>query len=1183
MGLKKKNSQKSKSTVEDAVDDDFFEQDNAWDAMRDDEEEEKQKSPSPVKHKFKSDRTEIPQIKEVNREKSNDSDDEDEVKFDDDDEMENGLFDTTMYNSEMMNENQDEPILKTAGTTNEQMDIDKEEEDVEDSVSEKTKKTERGPSIKALKQEKFVTKLKQKRAEFEAGTKPKLNTLIDGLGKLNGKIFYHSHDCVERLQLLRDTVENDDENRTVWRQLAEWKLLQKELMNIIACNRRYSDNDEDSDNQDLLFETVSLMVTLTDPPKKLSDLNQTSHKRIPKKMDQSYLKDQYRVLQEMKLGFLQRDSVASLMETLLPSDNNAENNNFLLEREQSSKVLTYEEYTMLVVQLLVNLLKIPDAPRNVLSATDQLSQMQEMFIKQLSRTQMFKFINAVIQKLFVKFDTKASSNLFIRKQVVEWYLLCLEFICLITMDETPEALFEAERSLSKPVQRAVASASTTNTSNGTNRAPRVVAKASDFDQALLKRLVEAEADQTKSQSSGALPRHSRFSGYFVTRLKDPIDDIIQDSNTEDTPLQKAKKQVHTNSVKITRKVNTGSNPLSGTDTVVNQRQLCVREKLRNPSFSWLTTSSKKLLKDFLNIFFKHSFNTFFERIWDCINLHKKDSGVVTDNMQDGKLSGGTRNSDSNYEAMLLYLSGFMLEYNRQNYYHHIELNKRLVSLYTKEAKYDISSIASVVASPEVVNYVLDRYVDKSYEIKDWSALTQISYFLKEVMMCIEMMFQVNEYTQIASTLLHKLLYEPRRVYIIPRMIRLFQPNQFPRRYLVNMVELSHVLLRIMEQNEKNGYDNFFIKKKKVNRRKKGDPAKKPEQEQKVDQYEYHDEDEEQEEEQENVPVSYDQQNQFELKSFKKKFANRAIVAPYMLLLEDFMLNSVKLNECILEMINMIADKNQCDMKLLLFNVLTLAFFSKVLAKKNSLYPSEKSVLMMTERERMNKKLVDTILNLVREWRTIILNDSVFAKHLHVEAWFQKTSKGIDILKGNETDSEERVYSDRERKNKRQSKRTKGLGSEIHSDGEDMGHTDAGEDVPEEDMDLDDRPTYNFSMEEGEEEFQFEQQQPSSQQESQQSDEEDEDTTTSKKKKKKTDKKSKKSKKSKKNKKTTKKQKLDKKRTRSDLEDEEEEEQSESSDKENEAPETPVVKRRRGDSRRKSRDTITIEGTINSTV
>lgn len=186
-----------------------------------------------------------------------------------------------------------------------------------------------GPSIREQMQQKFLSRLNRKKTKFDNDMKPMLESMRNGLGTLEGKIFYHSSDCVMRLHGLKEAVQSDESlERSVWKQLAEWKIVQNELMNIVACNRRYS---HDHNNEELLYAAVSLMVTMTQPPKHLSDL--VPHKKVSKKQEMFHLRDQYRILQEMKLGFLLRNSISSLMETLIPGDDKALDNKYVSFRK----------------------------------------------------------------------------------------------------------------------------------------------------------------------------------------------------------------------------------------------------------------------------------------------------------------------------------------------------------------------------------------------------------------------------------------------------------------------------------------------------------------------------------------------------------------------------------------------------------------------------------------------------------------------------------------------------------------------------------------------------------------------------------------------------------------------------------------------------------------------------------
>lgn len=709
---------------------------------------------------------------------------------------------------------------------------------------------------------------------------------------------------------------------------------------------------------------------------------------------------------------------------------------FLLETKQSSSLLSYEEYTMLVIQLLVNLLKIPDAKSNVLSSNDQISQMHELMIKQMDETKMFKFINALIQKLFIKYDSKVSRNNFTRSKIVEWYFQCLQFLCLVIHSETPETLFAAEKALSR-----VSNPRPGNniSSSGTAaRSSSVAPKASDHDQALLRKLLSAQLDQEESQKASISSRHSRFGTYFITPLsqskkaQESGDDDDEDGNQapSDNPMKEVKKMLKPNTVQVVRQVFTAKNPLLG-DDAVNIRQLCIREKIRDPIYSSLNIRTQKILKDFLFVFYKHSFNSFFERIWESI-LYQRES-ILTQEATD----------NANHEANFLFLGAFMLDFNRHSYEHHKELNQRLSTVYVREVTFDISSIAAVIELPELIQYLFDRVVPFAYETKDWNTLTQSSYFLKEFILCLHIMFQQKgnkrDYVQIASAMLHKILYEPKRIECIPRMVRLFEPAYLPRHYLTNMVELIHYLLQILQRNEEEQYETFYTKKQ---------TKKKKASEQNGtgggDDNDNNDTNPVIPVQEDEKPEQYDTQIEFDLERFKQKFASTPSIRPYLLLLEDHILNSPEINSHILDMIQMVSE--ECDCKILFFNVLTLAFFSKVLSKKNDLYPADKADVQMSERERTNKRMVQMILGLIRDWRAMLLNDTVFGKHHHVEAWFLKTKRGVAILKGEDSDVEEDVYSDSERRSRRQNRRKQGLTSPVFSDNEDMGQTSAGEDA-----------------------------------------------------------------------------------------------------------------------------------------
>lgn len=347
---------------------------------------------------------------------------------------------------------------------------------------------------------------------------------------------FDSENCFNSLRALqRYLLDDASPNRRIWRQLASWKLVEHELLTILLLLRNTERFNEYS------TELIDLMVIMTKLPQSADEeqvvdedvdedrassnslLGRTEKQR--QKILQFQYKTQLPVLQQIKKAFLSKSVMVSLIDTVMhgyvqAASANDDSVNFVPE-----VLKAHEDYTISVMTLLVNLLKISDAKPNIASSSDVESNMQELFIKLLKDSHALELIIIIVQHL-VEQRQNTSNTIFAKAKLLKWYLLSLEMITLLMKNETPTDLFTAT-STNKVIYTVpspsdsgrVPSPSDSGRSplSTVNEQPRqiIINTSSDYSKKLLREAIIQE-HRERVRSKAQLPmRHSHFGGNYV--------------------------------------------------------------------------------------------------------------------------------------------------------------------------------------------------------------------------------------------------------------------------------------------------------------------------------------------------------------------------------------------------------------------------------------------------------------------------------------------------------------------------------------------------------------------------------------------------------------------------------------------------------------------------------------------
>jgi hypothetical protein len=377
--------------------------------------------------------------------------------------------------------------------------------------------------------------------EFEKQIKPELLMIVQQLGyselskyKPNDEdqtnaiiaptIFDAEH-CKACLRQLQEYLNADTSaNRKIWRLLASWKFVEHELLTILVLLRNTeSFNEYAPDLIDLLVTMTTLPllpgeekegIELDDDQADVEGLGTREERQRSKNLNFQH-KIQLPILQQIKKAFLNKAVMISLIETVMRGfvkAIDAQDENVSIHPEAARD---HEDYTISVMTLLVNLLKISDAKPNIATSSDVESNMQELFIKLLKESHALELIIVIVQYLIDQRNS-TSNTIFAKAKLLKWYMLSLELITLLIRNEVPTDLFSAT-STTKVLYTTTANAAIRTPLSPVNEQPRqvVVTASSDYSKKLLREAMAQEQRENTRIKASIPTRHSRFGGSYV--------------------------------------------------------------------------------------------------------------------------------------------------------------------------------------------------------------------------------------------------------------------------------------------------------------------------------------------------------------------------------------------------------------------------------------------------------------------------------------------------------------------------------------------------------------------------------------------------------------------------------------------------------------------------------------------
>eukprot|EP00850_Spirogloea_muscicola_P008972 SM000049S16743 [mRNA] locus=s49:408330:413055:- [translate_table: standard] len=297
-------------------------------------------------------------------------------------------------------------------------------------------------------------------------------------------------------------------------------------------------------------------------------------------------------------------------------------------------------------------------------------------------------------------------------------------------------------------------------------------------------------------------------------------------------------------------------------------------------------------------------------------------------------------------ANLFKLSCFFLAYQRQR----MQLLKKQEAVLSGEwpPRIDAPSLrkgtlqVSATLDEQMFSIVLSKWQDVSESVREtqaWDLLAIVSALLKEMIHMLDLVLKTagkdldgadSEVRGIAA-LQHRVLLEHTDYGVLPTLLRLiksFNSEKQPRRHLANLVEATHVSLRMLEEMSKAKDGLHVIRKVRHRRSEKAaedeDRLSGPKQlsDGVADLAGAKDEDENgRDDAAEEVPVDFCR--------CMMPFADNTVVQRYCWLLESFASNSVQLNHYLLRMLRRICD--ECGLEPMLYQLSLLSAFERILS------------------------------------------------------------------------------------------------------------------------------------------------------------------------------------------------------------------------------------------------------------
>eukprot|EP00850_Spirogloea_muscicola_P016653 SM000136S00199 [mRNA] locus=s136:393383:398241:- [translate_table: standard] len=347
-------------------------------------------------------------------------------------------------------------------------------------------------------------------------------------------------------------------------------------------------------------------------------------------------------------------------------------------------------------------------------------------------------------------------------------------------------------------------------------------------------------------------------------------------------------------------------------------------------------------------------------------------------------------------ANLFKLSCFFLAYQRQR----MQLLKKQEVALSGEwpPRIDAPSLrkgtlqVSATLDAEMFSIVLSKWQDVSESVREtqaWDLLAIVSALLKEMIHMLDLVLKTagkdldgadSEVRGIAA-LQHRVLLEQTEYGVLPTLLRLiksFNSEKQPRRHLANLVEATHVSLRMLEELSK-AKDGLHVTRKVRHRRSEEAAededtlsATKQSSDGVADLAGAEDEDENaRDDAAEEVPVDF--------RRCMMPFADNTLVQWYCWLLESFASNSVQLNHYLLRMLRRIC--NDCGLEPMLYQLSLLSAFERILS--DPVAPGNKD----------HRPIISFLSNLVHR----LLDHCQKQPLLFVEILFWKTRKDCHLI------------------------------------------------------------------------------------------------------------------------------------------------------------------------------------------
>ncbi|XP_048856123.1 protein timeless homolog [Brienomyrus brachyistius] len=526
------------------------------------------------------------------------------------------------------------------------------------------------------------------------------------LGYLEGDIYHRESDCLESVKDLIRYLRHEDDTRDIRQQLGAAQILQNDLLPIIT---------QHSQDKPLFDACIRLMVNLTQPAL-------LCFGKVPQ--DPTFRHHFLQVvsyLQAYKEAFASEKVFGLLSETLygllqLEWQQRQEEDNLLIER---------------ILLLLRNVLHVPADPYDEKNVDDDASVHDKLLWA----------IHMSGMDDLLKFLASAQSE-------QHWSMHVLEVISLMFRDQTPELLVSA------------------------GQARSAQEKQKDAQELELLRLKEQAEKRGRSLQRGT--RHSRFGGsYVVQGLKSIGDkDVIYHRG-----LHSFKNYTH-DAGKVIRRVPKRRQMAKDVD---GQRRSAL--------------NVRRFLRDFCIDFLENCYNRLMFQVKECLIREQ---------------------AQQHDETYFLWALSFFMAFNRGHTF-----RPDLVSE-------TMSIRAFHFIERNITNYYEMMLTDRK-EATSWSSRMHLALkAYQELLLTVNEMdrSQDESIRQSANVVKSNIFYlmEYREIFLT--LLRKFDETKQPRSFLRDLVESTHLFLRMLERFCK-GRNNLVVQRKKVRRRKSGGRRKQP--------------------------------------------------------------------------------------------------------------------------------------------------------------------------------------------------------------------------------------------------------------------------------------------------------------------------------------------------------------------